>query len=116
VNEEAAMSNRLGVLEICCDAPPYPIVHACRDLDIRDPEDVRWCRLSHFRRRRIGWRELLHHRDWKALLGLEPADRGLCSCQHPLPVLVQYRFVLARGEEVSYALGQCPHCLTVFWE
>jgi hypothetical protein len=110
------MSNRLGVLEICCDAPPYPIVLACRDIAIRDPEDVRWCRLSRFRRRRIGWRELLHHREWKALLGLEPADRSLCSCHHSLPVLTQYRFVLGTGDEVAYALGQCPHCLTVFWE
>jgi hypothetical protein len=34
----------------------------------------------------------------------------------PLPTLTPYRFVLNTGDEVSYALGQCPHCLTVFWD
>ena len=37
------MSSELGLLEVECDAPPYPIVRACRKLGLIAPEDVRWC-------------------------------------------------------------------------
>jgi hypothetical protein len=110
------MADRLGVLEISCDAPPYPIVRACREIGINDPEDVRWCRLGRFHRRPIGWRELLRRGDWQALLCFRPPRRNLCSCGRAVPLLNTYRFALSTGEEVDYALAQCCHCRTVFWE
>jgi hypothetical protein len=41
------MSNQLGPIDVCCDAPPYPIVKACAQLGFLMPEDVRWCQMSH---------------------------------------------------------------------
>ena len=39
-------ANDAGIIEIDCDAPPYPVVQACRELGFRSPEDVAVDRLG----------------------------------------------------------------------
>jgi hypothetical protein len=111
------MSERLGPLEIQCDCPSYVIVQATRRIGICSPEDVRWCRLSHFFARPPGWRELFRSRSWKQLFGIatNPKARD-CFCGQPLPCLARYSFTYNSGTEQSYLLGQCEKCRTIFWE
>ncbi len=106
--EVIIMPKHLGPIEICCDAPPYYIVRACRRIGIERPEDVRWWRLSHFLRAHANWRQLL--------LGMNRPDDGNCSCGQKLPCLEWYTFTLSTGTEASYFLGQCSRCHTIFWE
>lgn len=111
------MANRLGPIEILCDAPPYSVVKACRTLEMRSPEDVRWCRMSYFMNRQPGWRDVLSRQSWKSILGMnQPPDGKKCNCGHDLPALTKYTFTYITGQEASYFLGQCPHCRTIFWE
>jgi hypothetical protein len=111
------MFSHLGPLEIECDSPSYAVVEASRRIGLRDPEDVRWCRLSHFLSEPTSWRELLSLQGLKQLLGL--ADRKkhkTCLCGQPLPCLARYAFTYNSGAEESYLLGQCGRCRTIFWE
>jgi hypothetical protein len=101
------MPDQLGPLEIDCDAPPYTIVQASAAVGIRMPEDVRWCRLRHFLDRHAGWRKVL---------GLSRPAAESCTCGQALPKLVRYLFTLNTGEEMSYLLGQCRRCRSVFWD
>ncbi len=103
------MANRLGPIEITCDAPPYYIVRGCHRVGIEAPEDVRWCRMSHFLNTSSGG-------IWKALLGLHHSGEKTCSCKRNLPLLERCTFTLASGKQVSYYLGQCQGCHTVYWE
>jgi hypothetical protein len=110
------MFNRTQVFELQCDAPPYPIVQGSRMVGIVRPEDVRWCRLSHFfpdQNRRL---ELFDVRTWKTLLGGSDGKATHCSCGRELPKLERYTFTFLNGKEVDYLLAQCPRCRTVFWE
>lgn len=111
------MIKHLGPLELDCDAPVYSIVRACRQIGIENPEDVRWCRLSHRpQHRRPHWWELLYHRPWKYLFGLGTPFNGECCCAQVLPGLGEHRFTFSTGEESTYLIGQCRYCHTVYWE
>ena len=61
------MPSRLGPIDIDCDAPNYPIVKACERLGMYCPEDVRWCRMSHYLSALIGWKGLFNRHTWKML-------------------------------------------------
>lgn len=111
------MSIQLGRINICCDAPPYAIVQATRLIGILTPEDVRWCRLSHYLHRSAGWRELVSRRWWqRTLASWWGREEKTCSCGQPLPKLERYTFTYVESEENTYQIGQCPRCYTVFWE
>jgi hypothetical protein len=97
----------LGPLEVDCDAPLYSIVRATRQLGINRPEDVRWCHMKNLGRQS----------PWQHFLSSVSQARGsTCSCGEPLPVMDLCRFTLSSGDQVSYLLGQCRRCDTVFWE
>lgn len=110
------MLSHLGLLEVECDAPPYPIVRACRKLGIRKPEDVRWCCKSHSPRRHHGWIRFLASPIWGRLLGRTETVGHSCSCGQALPELESYSFTFQTGEQVEYDIGQCPRCRTIYWE
>jgi hypothetical protein len=110
------MSSRLGPLEVECDAPPYTVVRACRELGMQSPEDVCWRRISHFNRRWMTLTNLFGPGSWAALLaGREGRDAG-CSCGQTLPALETCSFVFRSGRSQSYQIGQCARCRTVYWE
>jgi len=110
------MSSQLGPIEIDCDAPPYPVVKACERLGFHSPLDVRWCRISHFlpncgERGHGGGISL-----WMWLLSkIRPQDIT-CTCGVPLPILDWYTFTFLSGKDLTYHLGQCSRCRTIFWE
>lgn len=110
------MSNRLGPLEVECDAPPYPIVRACRKLGMREPEDVRWCRKGHRARRTHGWIHFLTNPIWGRLLSREESAEPACTCGRRLPSLECFCFTYQTGEQIEYEMGQCPYCRTIYWE
>jgi hypothetical protein len=107
------MTPHLGPIDICCDAPPYSIIQACDRIGIQRAEDVRWCRMSHF----------LDSDDaggsghgWKTFLAVSGQRKTTCSCGQTLPNLEKCTFTFITGREVSYFLGQCKRCWTVFWD
>ncbi len=108
------MSSKLGPIEIQCDAPPYPIVQACHMIGVRRPEDTRWCRMSQFRHYGANGRD--GQSVWHLSLGLGRQERTACTCGQSLPRMEEYAFTYVTGEEVSYRLGQCTKCDTVFWD
>ena len=111
------MASQLGPIDLECDAPIYPIVRASRSIGIHAPEDVRWCRLSHFLGRSASWLGLLDALGWNKLVGRGQApDAATCSCGEKLPMLEKVTFTFATGREESYLLAQCSRCQTVFWE
>ncbi len=103
-------------LEIECDAPPYPIVQACRSLGFRAPEDVQWCRASRLRpnpplrpeERLLQLLRSFFHWTEPKLVG--------CACRRRLPHLEHCTFTLAGGRTRHLFLGQCGNCQTMFWE
>jgi hypothetical protein len=109
------MSSQLGPLDVQCDAPTYAVVRACRNVGIRDPEDVRWCHTGHFFNE-VAERGMLgpfHFLAWQSLLG---RSEKTCSCHTRLPLLERFTFTFSSGREETYMLGQCACCGTVFWE
>ena len=111
------MFNHSQTPELNCDCPPYSIVRACRMVGFKRPEDVRWCRLSQFRKGSYRRTELFSLRTWKLLLGMaHQPDDSHCSCGGRLPLLEKYTFTCVSGREIEYYLGQCQRCHTVFWE
>ncbi len=110
------MPNRLGPLEVNCDAPPYNIVRACHMIGIQAPEDVRWCRRSQLVSTHAGGREALKQQSWKRLLGMTQPENGVCTCGQKLPVLERYTFTLISGKQTFYFIGQCSRCHAVFWD
>jgi hypothetical protein len=106
------MAKRLGPIEIDCDAPPYPIVQACRRLGLRDPEDVRWCRMS--RGPSGGWWKVLQAKTWSKAPAPGKQD-ARCACGGELPELPRYTFTLLSGTRLSFFLGQCGYCRTILW-
>ena len=99
-------------LDMSCDAPPYPIVQACRRVGLRSPEDVRWCRQQPQRRGR--WPHFF--RAWPKWLGGTDSADPICSCGQALPEPVLCTFTYADGREVDYTISQCGHCQTVYWD
>ena len=110
------MAQSLGPVDIYCDSPPYPIVQACNRIGLQRPEDVRWCRMSHFLSGHDGRGEVIGMMAWKSLLGIGRPRELTCDCGHPLPTLERCTFTFITGREASYMIGQCSRCLTVFWE
>jgi hypothetical protein len=110
------MADEASQFTIDCDAPAYSIVHACQRVGLESPEDVRWCRVSHFRKLAGQRRDVLNPRNWGSLLGLAEVREGKCNCGHELPKLEKYTFTLISGKELNYYLGQCLSCRTIFWE
>jgi hypothetical protein len=109
------MSKRLGPIVVQCDSPPYLIVKATRLVGLCAPEDVRWIRLRHLRGDRPGaggsW-----YAPWKLFQrGSQPAGKR-CGCGQPLPSLFRATFTFESGETLSFTLGQCARCRTVFWD
>lgn len=110
------MFNQLGTIDVVCDAPCYEIVTSCRLLGFARPEDVRWSRLvsgrdhSHESR----WRAFFR-RTWEVLSG-KPKHEPTCSCGVPLPLLQEHVFLSATGFPVLFLIGQCPRCLTIYWD
>lgn len=110
------MLNHLGLLEVECDAPPYPIVRACRKLGMSEPEDVRWSHKNHNSRRSHSWIRFLASPIWGRLLRRDEKAASVCSCGQPMPELDSYSFTFQTGEQVEYDLAQCPRCRTIYWE
>ncbi len=110
------MAERLGPLEIDCDAPPYPIVRASRQVGLGSPEDVRWCRISHYPLGKDGWGDFWRHLALGTPRAGGPTGGALCLCGQSLPVLERITFLLASGKGVTYLMGQCPRCHMIFWE
>jgi len=110
------MPSHLGVLVCECDAPPYPIVRACRKLGMKSPEDVRWSRMSHHPKRGRGWMSFLASRAWGRLLGRGQPEQPTCTCGRPIPDLDTYSFTFQTGDQLEYEMGQCRHCRTIYWE
>jgi hypothetical protein len=108
------MSSSLGPIDMECDAPPYPIVRECRSLGMRDPEDVRWCRLVRSPPGAAGWCGLFTVPSWRSD-SARASSGSRCSCGQPLPALTRYAFRLSSGREVVYRIGQCPRCRTMYW-
>jgi hypothetical protein len=107
---------RGGPIEIYCDSPSYKVVQACRRIGFYAPEDVRWCRLSEFAHPAQGWKGLFHSETWKRLLTGYRAEEKICSCGERLPAMDRVTFTFTTGHEVSYLLGQCRRCRSVFWD
>jgi len=111
------MFNNSQTFDLNCDCPPYSIVRACRMVGFKRPEDVRWCRLSQFRKGCYRRLEFFSLRTWKMLFRMaQHPDDSQCTCGSKLPLLEKYTFTCVSGREIEYYLGQCPRCQTVFWE
>jgi hypothetical protein len=110
------MFNQLGPLEVLCDAPPYHFVQACNRIGFSNPEDVRWCRISQHFGAPTGWRQLMQISPWNVLTGNRQVPQKVCVCGQGLPQLEAYTFTLITGKDVSYFLGQCKRCHTIFWD
>jgi hypothetical protein len=106
----------LGPLEIVCDAPPYSIIQACQRIGIKTPEDVRWCRMTHFCYGDTAEDDPLRVQAWKLFLGMGRAGKAACNCGQKLPSLEKCTFTFLTGRELSYYIGQCPRCRTVYWD
>jgi hypothetical protein len=105
------MASQLGPIEICCDAPPYVIVQACQKLGFQVPLDVRWLRTSHFLNDGASGLPF-----WNLFFTKGPSEKKICTCGEQLPVLENFAFTFSRGKVLSYNLGQCRKCRTIFWE
>jgi len=109
------MSEKLGPIEIECDAPPYPVVRAGSRVGLVCPEDVRWFRMSRFLANQEGLQDIFRSPFWKLFLGARVGKRA-CTCGHDLPSLERYTFTFRTGRQASYLIGQCIGCRTVYWE
>jgi hypothetical protein len=109
------MTSRREPLEIQCDAPSYEVVRAC-GAEFLAPLDVRWYRMGPFLGEQATRRESFLGHALKTLLGIGHVTNPRCTCGHALPVLEQYKITFLGETEGEYFLGQCPRCLTMFWE
>jgi hypothetical protein len=111
------MQSHLGPIDIVCDAPPYSIIQACNRIGIQRPEDVRWCRMSHYLSGEDGRKDSLHFAPWKTMFSAtSKASRLNCACGHALPILEKCTFTFITGREASYFIGQCKRCLRIYWD
>ena len=58
----------------------------------------------------------LASRTWRRLLGRDQPEHTGCTCGHSLPDMESYAFLFQSGDQVDYALGQCPLCQTIYWD
>ncbi len=105
------MSAGLGPIDVYCDAPPYPIVQASVLLGLDSPLDVRWCHAGDQPDQLNGDRQ-----PWSSFFGKPRPHRPSCSCGQPQPELILYAFQFHWGGIVSYWLGQCRRCRTIYWK
>jgi hypothetical protein len=111
------MSNQqLGPIDVCCDAPPYPVVQACSQIGFDSPEDYRWRRMSQHRGANAAMRHIAKFAPWNVFLAGNALQTGMCNCGQLLPAMACFIFTLDTGQEISYSLGQCSRCHTVYWE
>jgi hypothetical protein len=109
------MSEQVGPIEVCCDAPLYRVVQASRGLGIRLPEDVRWLRMSTFRCQLVTPRGVASY--FRELFGSrDERPRTTCTCGDPLPGLDRLLIAYDGATETAYHIGQCSRCRTVFWD
>ena len=107
------MSRKLNAIPIDCDAPAYPVVHACRHAGFNKPEDVRWRRLPADRLWTGMFTELL--RVLHTLSGLRQPP-VTCACGAELPAPGRYQFTCSEGQTRGYVFTQCKHCHTMHWD
>jgi hypothetical protein len=108
------MSNRLGPIEIICDAPPYPIVQACVMLEFERPLDVAWRHAD----RHAAPAEPEDNPDlpfWNWSGSHTRSRKACCDCGASLPALERYAFQYLSGKTAYFYLGQCSCCQTIFW-
>jgi hypothetical protein len=110
------MFGRFRQFEICCDAPPYAVVRACKGCGFRSPLDVRWCRMTHFLNGEGHCKGIIVLRLWHWLFGTRKAKKKTCTCGQPLPALKKYGFTFLSKKVGDYFMGQCRRCRTVFWD
>jgi hypothetical protein len=109
------MFSQLGPVEVCCDAPPYPVVQACQGLSLQTPLDVRWCRLSHFLREHGDKEPASANRLWN-WLWWRSQPKTTCNCGEPLPHLQRYPLADFAESVGHLLLGQCRRYRTILWE
>jgi len=109
------MPNQLGPIEICCDAPSYPVVHACETLGFQTPLDVGWVRVSPLPLSGEPTEDA-GRSPWKWLFGNRQQQDNCCHCGERLPTLERYTFQFLAGNSAHYLLGQCRRCGTIFWK
>jgi len=114
VRPEVDMSSPLGPIEICCDAPPYPVVQVCRHIRFQSPEEVRWLRMSAFRNWQDGRHQGPSLQSWKMLWKMGKRAGRTCTCGGPLPELRLIAFTFNMGDKASYFFGQCHRSRTIF--
>jgi hypothetical protein len=110
------MSVHLGLLEICCEAPSYPVVEACKGFGFLFPWDVRWLRLRHLPELRPPADGLFGVRRWLSWLGIRKPAKKCCPCGQVLPEAGVYWVKVLPGGVNPYWLCQCPRCRTIFWD
>ena len=110
------MSSPLGRIDVCCDAPPYLVVKACRHIGMRSPEDVRWLRMSAFRKEQNDSHQRPSLLFWTKLWKASKPRGTMCTCGEALPELELVVFRHDTGDRSCYLLGQCCRCHTVFWD
>jgi len=103
-------------VDLDCDAPPYPIVRACRGLGFRTPEDVRWCHVGPALRQPAPPEGVFNLQAWKSFFGKAGPKGPSCSCGQELPRLESYTFTLLSGKEIRFLLGQCQRCSAMYWK
>jgi hypothetical protein len=85
-------------------------------IGFKSPEDVRWSRLSQAISEHTDGREGIKDRSWRSVLGMSQPENRNCTCGQRLPLLEQYTFTLISGKQTSYLIGQCGHCLAMYWQ
>ena len=104
-----------GPIELLCDAPPYAVVQACVSVGFRSPADVRWIRLNEVPSHAGHWRGLFSSLRRHLFGGARQPAARTCSCGQGLPALQRRMAFFHRGEEVTYRMGQCERCRTMYW-
>jgi hypothetical protein len=108
--------NESESVDIDCDAPPYPIVRACRTLGFHAPEDVRWCHSAPVFKPTVPSDSGFHLHGWKAFFARPEPKGPTCCCGQELPQLDSYTFTMLSGKEVRFLLGQCSRCSSMHWK
>ncbi|MGE3807483.1 MAG: hypothetical protein AB7K24_22700 [Gemmataceae bacterium] len=103
------MENPLAGVIGDCDAPPFDVVVASRDVGFDRPADFRWCRMRPRPQASVWLPESI--RNWLRLR----AQKRCSTCAEDCPDLKRCVFDRA-GQLFSYVMGQCPRCHTIYWD